>query len=67
MIRENQPDDAEIRYRLGDTTAMTAALKQAARQAIEQHAQARQKIAIWRGGQVVWEDALPDQPRSTTE
>ena len=57
MIRNNEQKHAEINQRLKDTSAVTEALKQAARDAIEEHARSGQKIVIWRDNQVVWEDA----------
>lgn len=56
MIQKNEQKHAEIHQRLKDTSAVTEALKRAARDAIEEHARAGQKIVVWRDNQVVWED-----------
>lgn len=56
MIQKNAQQHAEINRRLKDTSAVTDALKRAARDAIEDHARAGQKIVVWRDNQVVWED-----------
>ena len=57
MIQENQNGHDEIAQRLKDTERVKTALKKAARDAVQQHARAGRKIAIWRDGQVVWEEA----------
>ncbi len=59
MMQQTNHD--EIAERLMDTARVQAALKQAARDAVQQHARAGQKIAVWRDGQVVWEDANGDE------
>ena len=56
MIQKNKQKHAEINERLKDTGAVTAALKTAAQNAIEEHARAGQKIVIWEDNQIVWED-----------
>jgi len=55
MIK-NEQQHAEVNKRLQDTGAVTKALKRAARNAVEHHARAGQKIVVWRNNQVVWEN-----------
>ena len=56
MIRRNDEQrHAEIAERLRDVTKVQAALKEAARRAIREHARAGRRIAVWRDNQVVWE------------
>ena len=57
MIPDNRPDNDEIARRLNDTEGVKAALKKAARTAVQEHARAGRQIAIWRDNAVVWEDA----------
>ena len=57
MIQENRDRHGQIARRLQDTVRLQAALKRAARDAVQQHALAGRKIAVWRDGQVVWEEA----------
>ena len=57
MNRDKNTRHTEIYQRLQDTDAVTAALKRAARQAIEEHARTGHKVVVWRDNQVVWEDA----------
>jgi len=63
MSRENPKDHEEVTRRLKDTAGVQAALKQAARDAVQEHARAGQKIVVWRDNQVVWEDPS-DRERS---
>ena len=48
MIQENLKDHEEVARRLRDTAGVQAALKRAAREAVEEHARAGQKIVVWR-------------------
>tara|TARA_R110002072_G_scaffold273413_2_gene434285 strand:- start:13430 stop:13630 length:201 start_codon:yes stop_codon:yes gene_type:complete len=50
-------DHETIAERLRDTAGVKAALKKAAREAVNEHARAGQRIVVWRDGQVVWQDA----------
>lgn len=65
MSRENPQDHEEVRRRLKDTAGVQAALKQAAREAVQEHARAGKKIVVWRNNQVVWED--PDAQATSSE
>jgi len=67
MIHKNEQQHAEINRRLKDTSAVTDALKRAAREAVEDHARAGQKIVIWRDNQVVWEDVEGHSGKGTKE
>jgi hypothetical protein len=67
MIQKNEQKHAEINQRLKDTSAVTAALKRAARDAIEEHARAGQKIVVWRDNQVVWEDVEGQRNKGAEE
>lgn len=49
-------DHATIAERWRNTAGVQAALKQAARDAVQEHARAGQKIVVWRDNQVVWEE-----------
>ena len=60
MPRKSQVDHATISERSKDTAGIQAALKPAARDAVQEHARAGQKIVVWRDNQVVWED--PQRP-----
>ena len=66
MIQDNPKDHDEITQRLKDTAGLQAALKQAARDAVQEHARAGQKIVVWRNNKVVWEDPnaqeMPSEP-----
>lgn len=57
MIQDNPKAHDEIAQKLKDTAGVQAALKQAARDAVQEHARAGQKIVVWRDNQVVWEEA----------
>ncbi len=57
MTPQDNHQHEEISDKLQDTVRVTAALKQAARQAILSHAQAGVPIVVWRNQQVVSEDA----------
>ena len=57
MSQDNQNGHNEIAQRLKDTERLKIVLKKAAREAVQQHARAGRKIAVWRDGQVVWEEA----------
>jgi hypothetical protein len=61
MIQSNEQKHAEIQQRLRDTGGVTAALKRAARDALDEHARAGQKIVVWRDDQVVWEEVQMDR------
>ena len=67
MIQKNEQKHAEIHKRLKDTSAVTEALKRAARDAIEEHARAGQKIVVWRDNQVVWEDVEGQRDKGAEE
>lgn len=56
MNPENPKDHEEVTRRLKDSAGVQAALKQAARDAVQEHARAGQKIVVWRDNQVVWEE-----------
>jgi len=56
MTHDNANDHDTVARRLGDVEKVQDVLKQAASQAIAQHQRAGQKIAVWRDGQVVWEE-----------
>lgn len=56
MIHGKPNDHEEIARRLSNTAGVQDALKRAARDAIQEHARAGQKIVVWRNNQVVWED-----------
>ena len=56
MIPTNKNDHATIAQRLNDLDKVQEVLKQAAHQAIAEHRRAGQKIAVWRNGEVVWEE-----------
>ncbi len=56
MIDKDQEQHVEIRRRLDDQAAVGAALKQAARDAVQAHARSGRKIVVWRDNTVVWED-----------
>jgi hypothetical protein len=62
-MQKNDRKHAEINQRLKDTSAVTEALKRAAREAIEAHARAGQKIVVWRDNQIVWEDPNVDEEK----
>jgi hypothetical protein len=65
----NPKDHDEIAQKLKDTAGVQAALKQAAHDAVQEHARAGQKIVVWRDNQVVWEDPNGEEPtcESTTD
>lgn len=67
MIQKSEQQHAEIHRRLKDTSAVTDALKRAAREAVEDHARAGQKIVVWRDNQVVWEEAEEQSGRDAKE
>lgn len=54
-------DHESVAEKLNDTESVKAALKKAARDAVNEHAREGHKIAVWRDGQVVWEDAEDKQ------
>ena len=62
-------DHESIAERLRDTAGIQAALKRAARDAINEHARAGRQVVVWRDGQVVWEDAreIAAEQRSDAE
>jgi hypothetical protein len=56
MIRRDDDEHrARITERLKDFSTLEAALKKAARGAVQEHARAGQPIPVWRNDQVVWE------------
>jgi len=59
MIQTN--DHESVAEKLKDTESVKAALKKAARDAVNEHAREGHKIAVWRNGEVVWEDADYEQ------
>ena len=56
MIRNNTNDHDSVAQRLSDVEKVQEVLKQAAHQAVVEHQRAGQKIAVWRDGEVVWEE-----------
>jgi hypothetical protein len=62
MSQSQESQHEAVARRLSDTAGIQAALKRAARQAIEEHARAGLKIAVWRDGKVAWEDAKAHLP-----
>lgn len=58
MIQDNRTRHEEIARRLADTEGVRKALKQAAFQAIRDHAQSGHKIVVWRDNQIVWEEPI---------
>lgn len=67
MINSNKERHAEIGRRLDDQAGVGAALKQAAREAVEAHARSDRKIVVWRDNAVVWEDPNGAEPASETD
>jgi hypothetical protein len=56
MTSAHEAAHALIAERLKDMARVESALKQAARQAVLEHARAGLPIAVWRDGRVVWEE-----------
>ncbi len=56
MIQDNANDHDAVAQRLSDVDKVQEVLKQAAHQAVVEHQRAGQKIAVWRDGEVVWEE-----------
>jgi hypothetical protein len=56
MIPTDKNDHATVAERLKDLEKVQVVLKRAARQAILEHERAGQKVAVWRDGQVVWDE-----------
>ena len=54
MNGRTSADHKRIAEKIRDLAGVQAALKQAARRAVREHALAGQPIAVWRDNQVVW-------------
>ena len=62
MIRQDDEQRrTQISERLRDVRGVQAALKKAARQAVQEHARAGRPIAVWRDNRVVWETPKPSE------
>lgn len=59
MIQDNRDKHEEIARRLADTAGVQNALKQAALEAIRDHAQSGHKVVVWRNNQIIWEVPNP--------
>jgi hypothetical protein len=64
MIQINKNDHAAVAQRLNDLDKVQEVLKQAAHQAIVEHERAGQKIAVWRDGEVVWEEPTVEKEKA---
>lgn len=64
MIPTNKNDHATVAQRLSDLDKVQKVLKQAAHQAIVEHERAGQKIAVWRNGEVVWEEPTIEEEKA---
>lgn len=65
MTHDAKGDHTTVTERLMDVEKVQDVLKQAARQAVQDHRRAGQKIAVWRDNQVVWEE--PPASEKTTK
>ncbi|WP_164104213.1 hypothetical protein [Candidatus Laterigemmans baculatus] len=61
MTKQHPQDHEEISNRLKDVDRVNAALKRAARDAVQEHAREGRKIVVWRDGRIVWEDATIEE------
>jgi hypothetical protein len=64
MIPTDKNDHATVAERLKDVKKVQVVLKQAARQAILEHERAGQKVAVWRDGQVVWDEPTTGEEKA---
>ena len=60
MIPDNRTTHEEIARRLADTAGVRKALKQAAFEAVRDHARSGHKVVVWRNNQIVWEEPSPE-------
>ena len=64
MIPTAKNDHATVAMRLSDLDKVQEVLKQAAHQAIVEHERSGHKIAVWRDGEVVWEEATIEKEKA---
>ena len=53
-MADKQTSGSTLEERLRDLTLIDEALTRAVREALQRHKQARNPIAVWRDGRVVW-------------
>jgi hypothetical protein len=64
IIPTDKNNHATVAERLKDVEKVQVVLKQAARQAILEHERAGQKVAVWRDGQVVWDEPTTGEKKA---
>ncbi|NLY00512.1 MAG: hypothetical protein GXY83_30825 [Rhodopirellula sp.] len=64
MIPTDKNDHATVAERLKDVEKVQVVLKKAARQAILEHERAGHKVAVWRDGQVVWDEPTTGEKKA---
>ena len=64
MIPSDKNDHATVAERLKDLEKVQVVLKQAARQAILEHECAGRKVAVWRDGQIVWDEPATGEKKA---